>query len=305
MRDHIDELRARQRVLREEVGAAGHDLDEAEAERGDLERRISDTREALSAVAVERAELSVREESAAEALRRDVDASEDQALAAARPEIPDDVEPRIHLEALDAQLRRLGPVNPLAAAEYRELEERATFLGGQLEDLATSRAELRKVIEALDAEIGRLFREAFDDIAGYFEENFALLFPGGTGSLSLTDGPDVLTSGVDIHAQPLGKKVGKLSLLSGGERSLAALAFLFAVFRARPSPFYVLDEVEAALDDANLRRFLRLVDTLRDSAQLVVITHQQQTMEGADVLYGVTMEPGESSRVLAKRLTRV
>ena len=116
---------------------------------------------------------------------------------------------------------------------------------------------------------------------------------------------DALASGVDIHAQPLGKKVGKLSLLSGGERSLAALAFLFSVFRARPSPFYVLDEVEAALDDANLRRFLRLIDTLRDSAQLVVITHQQQTMEGADVLYGVTMEPGESSRVLAKRLARV
>jgi chromosome segregation protein len=305
VRDHIDELRARQRVLREEAGTAGHDLDEAEAERNDLERRISDTRESLSAVAVERAELSVREESAAEGLRRDVDASEEQGLAAGRPEIPDGVDPGRHLEALDAQVRRLGPVNPLAAAEYRDLEERATFLEEQLKDLASSRAELRKVIEALDEEIGRLFREAFEDIAGYFEENFSLLFPGGSGSLSLSDAHDVLASGVDIHAQPLGKKVGKLSLLSGGERSLAALAFLFAVFRARPSPFYVLDEVEAALDDANLRRFLRLVDTLRDSAQLVVITHQQQTMEGADVLYGVTMEPGESSRVLAKRLTRV
>jgi chromosome segregation protein len=121
----------------------------------------------------------------------------------------------------------------------------------------------------------------------------------------LTEPASPLTTGVELEAQPMGKKVGRLSLLSGGERSLAALAFLFAVFRARPSPFYVLDEVEAALDDANLRRFLRLVDMLRASAQLVIITHQQQTMEAADILYGVTMEPGESSQVVAKRLDLV
>ncbi len=118
----------------------------------------------------------------------------------------------------------------------------------------------------------------------------------------LTEPDDLLTTGVDIEAQPLGKKVGRLSLLSGGERSLAALAFLFAVFKARPSPFYILDEVEAALDDANLRRFLRLVDEFRRTAQLVIVTHQQQTMEAADILYGVTMEPGGSSQVIAKRM---
>ena len=150
-----------------------------------------------------------------------------------------------------------------------------------------------------------LFHGAFDDIARFFEENFAQVFPGGKGRLRLTDPQSPLTTGVEIEAQPMGKKVGRLSLLSGGERSLAALAFLFAVFRARPSPFYVLDEVEAALDDANLRRFLRLVDMLRESAQLVIITHQQQTMEAADILYGVTMEPGESSLVVAKRLDSV
>ncbi len=121
----------------------------------------------------------------------------------------------------------------------------------------------------------------------------------------LTESDEPLTSGVLVEAQPAGKKVGKLSLLSGGERSLAALAFLFAVFRARPSPFYVLDEVEAALDDANLHRFLRLVDTLRSEVQLVIITHQQQTMQAADVLYGVTMEPGESSKVLSKRMSQI
>ena len=180
-----------------------------------------------------------------------------------------------------------------------------SFLEVQLADLEESRSELRKVVKALDAEIGRLFSEAFDDIAAKFTENFSILFPGGTGRLSLTTPEDVLGTGVDIHAQPMGKKVSRLQLLSGGERSLAALAFLFAVFRSRPSPFYVLDEVEAALDDANLRRFLRLIDTLRGTSQLVIVTHQQQTMSAANVLYGVTMEPGESSRVLAKRLVAV
>jgi len=195
-------------------------------------------------------------------------------------------------------------VNPLAAAEYKELAERATFLEGQLADLEGSRRELRKVISALDEEIARLFREASEDIGRRFEENVGVLFPGGRGRLLLTDPDDPLSSGVEIHVQPMGKKISRLAMLSGGERSLAALAFLFAVFRARPSPFYVLDEVEAALDDTNLRRFIRLFGSLRDSSQLVVITHQQQTMEAADVLYGVTMEPGESSRVLAKRFDR-
>ena len=222
-----------------------------------------------------------------------------------RPEIPDGTEPDAHLETLWNVLRRLGPVNPLAAAEYQELAERTAFMEEQLEDLSSSRRELTKVIAALDAEISTLFRGAFEEIAERFAENFTLLFPGGTGRLTLTDPDKPLETGVDIHAQPLGKKVGRLQLLSGGERSLAALAFLFAVFRARPSPFYVLDEVEAALDDANLRRFLRLVGTLRDASQLVIVTHQQQTMEAGDLLYGVTMEPGGSSQVLAKHLAKV
>jgi chromosome segregation protein len=193
-------------------------------------------------------------------------------------------------------------VNPLAAAEYEELSARVTFMQEQLADLESSRAELRTVIRAVDEEITRLFLEAFEEIAATFAENVAVLFPGGAGRLALTDPDDPMTTGVDVHAQPMGKKVGRLSLLSGGERSLAALAFLFAVFKARPSPFYVLDEVEAALDDANLRRFLRLVDSSRGNSQLLIVTHQQQTMEAGDVLYGVTMEPGESSKVLAKRL---
>jgi len=302
---HLGVLRDRQRALRSEAGEAGSRLDEAYADRERLEPIVSDGREELSTLAVEAAELRVRMESEAEGLRRDVDSSEEAALGAAPVEIPEGIDAEPHLASLDAQLRRLGPVNPLAAIEYRELAERADFLEEQLADLEASRRELGKVISAVDEEISRLFLEAFGEIAAKFEESFSLLFPGGKGRLSLTDPDDPLTTGVEVHAQPMGKKVGKLSLLSGGERSLAALAFLFAVFRSRPSPFYVLDEVEAALDDANLRRFIRLIGTLRDTSQLVIVTHQQQTMEAADLLYGVTMEPGETSRILAKRLSRV
>ncbi len=300
--DHLEELRDRQRDLRDRGGSVGEALTAAEARRDELAESIAAGRERLSVLAVELAECRVRDEATAEGLRRDADASEEEALAAPQPELPDDVEPEHRLEALLADLRRMGPVNPLAAAEHAELGDEVELLEGQLVDLESSRSELRKVIKALDHEMAGLFMKAFEEISGLYEENFALVFPGGRGRLRLVDVERPLETGVEVEAQPHGKKVGRLSLLSGGERSLAALAFLFAVFRARPSPFFVLDEVEAALDDANLARFLRLVDTLRSSAQLTIITHQQQTMEAADMLYGVTMEPGESSTVIAKRM---
>jgi chromosome segregation protein len=208
------------------------------------------------------------------------------------------------MESLSSQLRRLGPINPLAATEYRDLVERHTFLSEQVADVESSRAELRKVIAALEREIESRFQTAFTEVAAAYEKYFLVLFPGGRGRIRLADGDDPY-SGVTIDAQPLGKKVSSMSLLSGGERSLAALAFLFAVFEARPSPFYVLDEVEAALDDANLRRFLRVVDEFRQRAQLIIVTHQQQTMEAADVLYGVTMEPGGSSQAVRKEMRTV
>ena len=162
---------------------------------------------------------------------------------------------------------------------------------------------LSRRVALIRAEDGAIVLETILPANAFYAENFTMLFPGGRGQLRLSDPKDPLNTGVEIDAQPLGKKVHRLSLLSGGERSLAALAFLFAVFRARPSPFYVLDEVEAALDDANLRRFLRLVELLRSSAQVIIVTHQQQTMESGDTLYGITMEPGGSSQVVAKRLT--
>ena len=277
----------------------------AEKRREDLEDAISTAKERLAVLAVELTEIRVRMESSEEGLRRDADASLDEALGAPSPELDESIVPSERLASLEADLRRMGPINPLAAAEYDNLAREVALLDEQLVDLDESRSELRKVITALDEEMASLFMVAFEEISALYQENFGKVFPGGRGRLRLTDPNHPLESGVEVEAQPHGKKVGSLALLSGGERSLAALAFLFAVFRARPSPFYVLDEVEAALDDANLHRFLKLVDTLRSSAQLVVITHQQQTMEAADMLYGVTMEPGESSKVLARRMAKV
>ena len=302
VRTHIGTLRERQLALRSEMGEADERLAEAYGRQTELETGLSTAKERISALAIELAEIAVRDEAVAEGLRRDADVTEEMALAAPQPEIDENTKPEERLQTLEAQLRRMGPINPLAAQEYDELAAGVELLEGQLADLEESRAELRKVIKALDAEMATLFHQAFEEISAYYEENFALVFPGGKGKLMLTEPDQLLETGVDIEAQPHGKKVGKLSLLSGGEKSLAALAFLFAVFRARPSPFYVLDEVEAALDDANLRRFLRLVATLRESAQVIIITHQQQTMEAADILYGVTMEPGGSSQVIAKRI---
>ena len=304
VRDHIAALRDRQRTLREQAGTADAELDAAHRRERELERSVSSGKDRGSALAIELAELRVRYEAVAEALRRDTDATEEVALAAPRPELDEDVDAVSHLATREAELRRMGPINPLAAAEYRDVAARVEMLDGQLADLEDSRRELRKVIAALDREMGTLFLTAFAEVSDLYQENFGLVFPGGKGRLRLSDPDHPLETGVEIDAQPLGKKIGRLSLLSGGERSLAALAFLFAVFRARPSPFYVLDEVEAALDDANLRRFIRLVETLRQSAQLVIITHQQQTMEAADIVYGVTMEPAESSKVISKRLDR-
>jgi chromosome segregation protein len=204
--------------------------------------------------------------------------------------------------ALDRRLTLLGRVNPLALEEFKALEERYTFLSSQLQDLKESRRDLLKVVRAVDERVREVFGQAFEDVAREFQRTFGLLFPGGDGRLVLTEPDDLLASGVEIEARPPGKKVRRLSLLSGGERSLVALAFYFAIFRARPSPFYVLDEVEAALDDVNLHRFLDLLDDAREHAQLLVVSHQRRTMEAADALYGVSMQAEGVSKVVSRRL---
>ena len=167
--------------------------------------------------------------------------------------------------------------------------------------MKSSRRDLSKVIRAIDAEIVSVFSSAFAEVAENYTHLFETLFPGGKGRLRLTDPEDLLGTGIEVEARPSGKNVRKLSLLSGGERSLVALAYLFAVFRARPSPFYVMDEVEAALDDVNLSRFLCLVHEFREEAQLIIVSHQKRTMEAADCLYGVTMQPGGSSKVVSEK----
>src|SRR5699024_1028921 len=182
------------------------------------------------------------------------------------------------------------------------LEERYKFLSTQLEDLKATRQDLLSVIKEVDDKILEVFSSAYHDVAREFETVFSVLFPGGEGRMVLTDPEDMLTTGVDIEARPPGKKVKRLSLLSGGEKSLVAVAILISIFRARPSPFYVLDEVEAALDETNMRRLLGLLDELRESSQLVVITHQKPTMEIADALYGVSMQGDGITQVISQRL---
>ena len=297
----VGELRQRQAELRLRSQEVGADLDEVRTEHEKRSEAITDARARVAEIDVKLTEVRLTRESVIEAIRRDADAGIEEAMSAPRPELPEDADLDALLETRIAQLHRLGPINPLAAREFRDLEERHRFLSEQMADVESSRSELRKVISALEGEIQRRFDAAFTEVAAAYEKYFEVLFPGGRGRIRLVD-PDDPQSGVSIDAQPLGKKVSQMTLLSGGERSLAALAFLFAIFEARPSPFYVLDEVEAALDDTNLRRFLRIVDEFRQRAQLIVVTHQQQTMEAADVLYGVTMEPGGSSKAVRKEM---
>ncbi|WP_460625046.1 AAA family ATPase, partial [Kitasatospora kifunensis] len=239
-------------------------------------------------------EESVRQGSAGEVSR------EAQPQGESRPYVRAEQEKR--LRAAEKAYQQLGRVNPLALEEFAALEERHQFLGEQLEDLKKSRRDLLEIVRDVDQRVEQLFTAAYHDTAAQFEGVFSRLFPGGEGRLVLTDPQSMLTTGVEVEARPPGKKVKRLSLLSGGERSLTAVALLVAIFKARPSPFYVMDEVEAALDETNLRRLIAIMEELRDSSQLIVITHQKLTMECADALYGVTMKGDGISQVISQRL---
>ncbi len=206
------------------------------------------------------------------------------------------------LAEAERKLAQLGRVNPLALEEFAALEQRHAFLTEQLADLTQTRQDLLTIIADLDERMQTIFASAFEDTRIAFGEVFPLLFPGGSGSISLTDPENMLTTGIEVSVRPVGKKIERLSLLSGGERSLAAVALLVAIFKARPSPFYILDEVEAALDDANLGRLLTVFEQLRESSQLLIITHQKRTMEIADALYGVSMRQDGVSAVVGQRV---
>ena len=287
----------------EATRAAGIALDDLRKLRQEAEKELEELRELMRRNELENAELALRLEQAVGQCRTELDVEPDVALAAPMPTLPEGVSPLARQRELERELRLMGPINPLAFQEFTELQTRHQFLETQLEDVRTSRRELSRVIKAIDDEIQNVFGLAYADVATNFEKLFETLFPGGRGRLTLTNPDDLLNTGIEVEAKPSGKNVKKLSLLSGGERSLTALAFLFAVFRSRPSPFYVMDEVEAALDDVNLHRFLDLVREFREEAQLIIVSHQKRTMEAADVLYGVTMQPGGSSRVVSEKIT--
>jgi chromosome segregation protein len=205
------------------------------------------------------------------------------------------------LREAERLLEKLGRVNPLALEEFNALEERHKFLTDELADVTQTRKDLLQIIHDLDEKMQQIFKSAFDDTVREFAAILPSLFPGGVGSMTLSDPKDLLTSGIEVRVKPAGKQWLPMSLLSGGEQSLGAIAFLMAIFKSRPSPFYIMDEVEAALDDANLTRLLNVFNDLRTNSQLILVTHQKRTMEIADTVYGVIMDEG-MSRIVGQRL---
>jgi chromosome segregation protein len=272
--------------------------------RQSADQRLAQVAERAHRGQIEHAELAVKVTNLHEAIRRDLGIEPHQLEAVEVQELAEGVSLESLVGDLEARITSLGPINPLALEELAALEERYQELDTQVADVRHARRELQEVVRALDEEIMQTFSAAVADVNEHFSTLISMLFPGGQGRLILTEPDDPLNTGVEIEVRPMGRNVRRLSLLSGGERSMAALAFLFAVFRSRPSPFYLMDEVEAALDDVNLQRFLSLVDEFRDEAQLLIVTHQKRTMEAADALYGVTMVPGASSKVVSQRVKK-
>lgn len=298
----LEAVREERRLQSEAAKTVITRLEDLRRRRAEAERGLETNRESHHRAEVADTDARLRLETLTELCRNELNCEAADAMAATEPELPSGVTATERVRELERELRLMGPINPLALTEFAELSERHEFLAAQLDDVKQSRRELNKVIRAIDEEIVSVFASAYADVATNFSYLFDTLFPGGKGKLHLTDPSDLLNTGIEVEASPSGKNVKKLSLLSGGERSLVALAFLFAVFRSRPSPFYVMDEVEAALDDVNLHRFLGLVAEFRSAAQLIIVSHQKRTMEAADVLYGVTMEPGGSSKVVSQKI---
>ncbi|MGZ4206814.1 MAG: chromosome segregation protein SMC [Actinomycetota bacterium] len=298
------------------VEAARDQRTESEGRRAGLEDELADVRrrrrESEAALDeartfahqsdLRRAERSHRIAALAQRLRDEYEMAPEEALEAVRAEPEEADELRRRATTLDRRLGLLGRVNPIAMEQYQGLVDRHTFLTDQVNDLKRSRRDLMAVVNEVDNKIVEIFGTAFQDVAREFNDVFGRLFPGGEGRMVLTDPDDLLNTGVDVEARPAGKRVKRVSLLSGGERSLVAVALLFSVFRARPSPFYLLDEVEPALDDVNLHRFLSIAAEFRERSQLLVVTHQKRTMEIADVLYGISMAGEGVSKVICERL---
>jgi chromosome segregation protein len=284
--DGVEQLRASVSQARESVSAAQsaqakalEELSDVKVTKGRLDEQVSNAVKAITS-------------------RRGVILEEALKIAPPQDRQADEAE----LARIEAQIEALGPINQIAFEQYQQLKERVDYVNAQVEDVQRARSSLAKIIGAIDRKMRRGFLETFDKVNENFTQIFSMLFPGGNGYLEMTDPENPSETGIEVIAQPRGKHVTKMSLLSGGERSLTALCLLFAVYRARTVPFYVLDEVEAALDDSNLDKLLAAIDALRTSTQLIVISHQRRTMERADVLYGVSMQADGVSHVVSQRL---
>ena len=299
----LQEVRQRRSLQSQQIQSLIQTLESKRADRRKLAEQLSQFQQKLLRLGAEETEISVRLESATISLRRDLRLEPAQAVAMPAPELPEGITFQGRVDQLQAELAVLGPVNPLALEEYEKLSEREEFQKSQIADIKAAHKKLREAIAVANGEIASEFLMAFEDVSANFEVLFGKLFVGGVGKLLLTDPENLLETGVEISAQPSDKKVSRLSLLSGGERSLVALAFLLAVFMSRPSPFYVLDEVDAALDQVNIARYLGVLDDFRQNSQLVIITHQRLTVEKADCLWGVSMPSGGVSKVVSQRVS--
>jgi chromosome segregation protein len=291
------------------------ELTKVRGEIADIQQKLSDLTQSVHDIELQNHEKRLNLANLVTRAQEELGLDEATLLAEYNPEnlIPsneEDGEPEVfdrakqfqRLKESEKLLEKLGRVNPLALEEFSALEQRHKFLTDQLQDLTETRKDLIKIIHDLDEKMQAIFSDAFQDTKKAFEKVFPVLFPGGTGSIFLTDPDNLLTSGLEVNVKPAGKKIERLSLLSGGERSLAAVALMVSIFKARPSPFYIMDEVEASLDDANLGRLLSIFEDLRTNSQLIIITHQKRTMEIADALYGVSMKSDGISAVVGQRL---
>jgi chromosome segregation protein len=295
LRDRARFEQADSQSLRDTIHAAQEAVREAQ-------EAMSAQSEAMGDIRVEKGRLQMLVDAAVARIVEEFDTPIERALEL--PALEDADRARDRALRVRKQMANMGPVNELAVEEYSSLDARRSFMAAQIEDLATSRQALQKVVRAIDRKMRDRFLETFEQVNGHFQNVFSVLFPGGHAELRMTDPDNVEETGIEVIAQPQGKKLQKMTLMSGGEKSLTALALLFALYHTRPCPFYILDEVEAALDDSNLRRFIAFIDSLRGRTQFIVVSHQRRTMEMADVLYGVSMQSDGVSKVVSQRLDR-
>ena len=301
-RERLDTLCDRASLAEADSATLRKTIEAAKTEVADASVALSRAQSGVNDVKVRKGRLEVQVDAAVKAITSQKGVVLEEALETPAPADRGAMERE--LSKLEGELAQIGPVNQVALEEYETLRRRADFIAEQVSDLQHARGDLNKITQAIDRKMRSSFLTTFEAVDRNFQEVFSMLFPGGSGHLEMTVPDDPATTGIEVVAQPRGKRVNKMSLLSGGERSLTALGLLFAVYRTRTVPFYVLDEVEAALDDSNLDRMLSAIEELRKTTQLIVISHQRRTMESADVLYGVSMQADGVSRVVSQRLDR-